>query len=546
MMASADLVLRSSLVLLAGAGALVLLRHQSAALRHWTLAIAIVLAGGQPLLRTAMPQWTLPALPAATAVAVIPERATPVSSSDITFEPVSPARTSAATLADGRLPTLLQRVWMAGATASLAVLLLGMLWLVWQTVRAKAASDRWRNAGEAVARDFGITRRVRILETEHPALLVTWGAFAPVILLPRGASAWPDDRIRLVLAHELAHLARRDWLVQLAAECIRAVYWFNPLFWMACARLRSESEQAADDRVLGLGIVNTSYASHLIDLARSFSVHGRTWLPAPSMARPSTLERRVVAMLNAQLNRQPVSWPRKWASAIVLLVVALPVAAAAIGAGTPSGVLRDPQGRVLPAATVRLSAIGAEAIHETMSGADGSFQFPEVPDGDYMISARLPGFMSSRQRVRVTANMPPLDLTLQVGTLKETITVRRAVGEVDGPPTGTTSARPAPAKPECGTTEVGGNIKPPMKLKDVRPRYKQALVDANLEGTVLLQAIIDTNGRVRNIEVVSPVNADLEESAINAVSQWEFSPTWLNCEAIEVRMFVNVSFQIDR
>jgi hypothetical protein len=47
---------------------------------------------------------------------------------------------------------------------------------------------------------------------------------------------------------------------------------------------------------------------------------------------------------------------------------------------------------------------------------------------------------------------------------------------------------------------------------------------------------------VRNVEVVSPVSADLEDEAVLAVSQWEFSPTWLNCEAIEVRMFVTVKF----
>ena len=48
------------------------------------------------------------------------------------------------------------------------------------------------------------------------------------------------------------------------------------------------------------------------------------------------------------------------------------------------------------------------------------------------------------------------------------------------------------------------------------------------------------------MEVVSPVNAELEEEAIGAVSQWEFTPTWLNCEPVEVRMFVTVSFTAER
>jgi TonB family protein len=356
--------------------------------------------------------------------------------------------------------------------------------------------------------------------------------------LPADAESWPEERIRLVLAHELAHLVRRDWLMQLVAEIGRAVNWFNPLFWIACARLRRESEFAADDVVLDLGVSGTSYASHLIDLARSFSVHGRTWLPAPSIARPSTLERRVRAMLNPQMDRRRVSRLRRAVLAVTLIAVAVPIAAVTSATGAPTGVLRDPSGRVLPSATVRLTLVGSDAVHETQSDSTGTFQFGELPDGDYMLSARLPGFSSGRHRIRVSSSMTPIDLTLQVGTLKETITVRGSDSDLPR----TTVAPRTPSKPTCGSTELGGNIKPPMKLRDVRPRYKSEWAAAGLSGNVLLQALIGTDGKVRNVEVESPVNADLEDEAINAVTQWEFSPTWLNCEAIEVRMFVTVQF----
>jgi TonB family protein len=213
--------------------------------------------------------------------------------------------------------------------------------------------------------------------------------------------------------------------------------------------------------------------------------------------------------------------------------------------GAPSGTLRDPSGRVLPGAVVRLAAIGSDAVYETTSGPDGAFQFGEVPDGDYMMSARLPGFLGSRQRIRVISAMQPMDFTVPVATLHENITIRGASGAHPAT-SGASGARPQPAKPACGTAEVGGNLKPPMKLKDVRPRYKQELIDSNVSGTVLLHAVIDTNGKVRQIEVVSPRSADLEEAAIEAVSQWEFSPTYLNCEPIEVRMFVTANFIVER
>jgi TonB family protein len=540
-MSAIDLLVRSSVVLLAGFGALRLLRGQSAARRHWMLAYVILLAAAQPIIRDTVPAWQVVRLPAA---GPSPQAITP-SSIETTFEyagPLAPARPSP----PARVVRVARQLWLAGVAVSFGVLLIGIAWLMWQTVRSAPAGGRWIEMRQAVGDALGVNARVRILETRHPALLVTWGLFRPVILVPQGASAWSDERLRVVLAHEMAHLARRDWLVQLVAECLRAVYWFNPLFWLACARLRSESEHAADDRVLGLGVVNTSYASHLVDLARSFSVHGRTWLPAPSMARPSTLERRVVAMLNARLNRQPMSARWRAAAALFAIAVAVPVAAASLAAGAPSGVLRDPHGRVLPAATVRLSAIGTDTIHETATDASGAFQFGEVPDGEYMLSARLPGFRSARQRVSVNASTRPFDVTLLVGTLRETVTIKANVG-TDSPTRTTQAGRPGyNTKPACGSTEVGGNLKPPMKLKDVRPRYRQAWIDNNVEGDVLLHVLIGVDGRVRNVEVVSPGNADLEDEAVGAVSQWEFSPTWLNCEAIEVQMFVTASFKIER
>ena len=62
----------------------------------------------------------------------------------------------------------------------------------------------------------------------------------------------------------------------------------------------------------------------------------------------------------------------------------------------------------------------------------------------------------------------------------------------------------------------------------------------------MLQALIGTDGRVKSVEVVSPVQPEMEEEAIAAVSQWEFSPTYLNCQAIDVRMFVTVAFKLER
>jgi beta-lactamase regulating signal transducer with metallopeptidase domain len=95
----------------------------------------------------------------------------------------------------------------------------------------------------------------------------------------------------------------------MAGELLRAVYWFNPLVWIACTRLRQESEHACDDAVLTSGVDATDYATHLLDLARTLNAARRLNVPAPAMARASSLEGRICAMLNDRLDRRPLAAP---------------------------------------------------------------------------------------------------------------------------------------------------------------------------------------------------------------------------------------------
>ena len=57
-----------------------------------------------------------------------------------------------------------------------------------------------------------------------------------IVVIPATAATWPAERVRAVLSHELAHVRRRDWSIQVLAEPFRCVYWFNPLVWIACRR----------------------------------------------------------------------------------------------------------------------------------------------------------------------------------------------------------------------------------------------------------------------------------------------------------------------
>ncbi len=149
---------------------------------------------------------------------------------------------------------------------------------------------------DSVLDELRVRRKVRLLETDQPLMPMTWGCRRPAALLPADASKWDRERLRLVLRHELAHVRRGDCLTQALAAVVCALYWFNPLAWLAAARMRVERERACDDLVVTLGQTRPSdYAAHLVEIARQWRAAPRAALP---VAKRSGLEQRLRALLD--------------------------------------------------------------------------------------------------------------------------------------------------------------------------------------------------------------------------------------------------------
>jgi protein TonB len=92
---------------------------------------------------------------------------------------------------------------------------------------------------------------------------------------------------------------------------------------------------------------------------------------------------------------------------------------------------------------------------------------------------------------------------------------------------------------------VGGNIRPPTRIVYVAPVYPRFALDARKEGTVILQAVIDETGNVREVKVLRSVQL-LDDAAIQAVANWKFTPTLLNGTAVPVVMTVTVAFALTK
>jgi len=243
-------------------------------------------------------------------------------------------------------------------------------------------------------------------------------------------------------------------------------------------------------------------------------------------------------MLNTQLNRQAPSRRGLATIAAMLLAVALPAATlrAVQAPDTLSGSVYDVSGAVMPGVALTL-----EDAHEfkwtATSNSSGQFQFPRIPVGRYTLSAELPGFKALRHEFDLK-NARDWDraITLQVGTLRETISVMAS--RTPPPPPPTRALAPQPIR-------VGGNIRVPSKLQDVKPVYPVAMRAAGREGVVPIEAIIGVDGKVTSARVTTAqVHPDFAIAAVDAVRQWVFSPTLLNGKPVEVVMTVTIDFKL--
>ncbi len=544
-----DAAIKSSLVLLVAFFGAWLLRKSSAAMRHVVLAAGLACAALSPAFTLVVPAWQVDLPRSAPSRAPSPSpvpsqmsAATVADTSSIAGAPAAvpeaPSRQSLVT------PGQVLAFWAAGVAVAFLSLIAGFVRLRWIARGAAPSNHRgWLGVLSQVAARHGLASVPRLLQSRHPSLLVTWGAVQPTVLLPSSAPDWSVDRMRVVLDHELAHIARRDWLTQIGAEALRCVYWFNPLVWAACRRLRQESEQACDDRVLDMGHAGPAYAAHLLELARAFRSSDRVWIPAAAIARPSSLERRVAAMLTNDVNRQPVSPRIALAAVVSLLIVTLPVASfdtfAQARFATVSGVVTDESGAILVDVTLSLTNIQSKAKYEVRGNQTGFYEFGALPAADYELEVRRVGFEVVRDPLTVgVGESLQKNVTLRVGQVQETITI--LAGKPRQPSSAPASSPRAPRP--CPNPVVGGCIGPPLKLRDVPPVYPPVLENSGIEGEVEIEATIGTDGRVTNMRVISSPHSDFERSALDAVGAWEFTPTTLNGRTIDTRMKVRVGF----
>ena len=481
-----------------------------------------------------------------------------------------------------------------------------------------------------------ITGRASVRFVPRLAQPVTFGVWAPVILLPLSVREQPTEIQRAILAHELWHVRRRDWLWTLLEELTRAALWFHPAAWLLLSRIQAAREEVVDE----LTVLTTGSRRTYVNALLTYADNTR-WFAATAFARRRHLVQRLVLISKEAV----MSGKRIVASGAALMAVvlatgwytvqALPLreqAANQLFAAAPGPLERrarpitpenpvprrtyhvppdDPlasvpdafgtvnvrltlndAGQVAEARTTAVTLRQRGGVNMSFSGtAEADFErflaaTGNVASGEGRVNAQVARAMLANavRSVRDWQYAPPaegpltFDVRVDFGTPPPPPPPPPAppqppavMGTQSYPPPppapppapgtiGLTRARPGmpppppPAAPRAptytaqasvddGALRVGGEIRPPTKIRNVNPEYPAVAKAAGVQGVVILETRIEPDGTVSQVRVLRSIPL-LDQAAVDAVLQWQFTPTLLNGAAVPVVMTTTVNFSL--
>lgn len=329
----AELFLKSTVILSLALGLSLLARKQPASIRHLLLGLSLLGLLVLPFLSAFMPGWRTGLIPS---WFTQPGKATPVTI--VQFIQTQPRQAGSANhlqlqphlAAENRMNTSgywflepryrlgFTAIWLLVSGLMLIKILFGLYGasrLTRQGISMKGYP--WQHLFLWFLEKMSLKRNVRLIKNQRIAMPMTWGVLKPVVLMPPDSVKWPVEHCSSVLFHELSHVKRGDFLMQLLCRIACSLYWLNPLTWVAFKLLRKEQEKACDEMVLQTGIKPSTYASALLHLKQA--VDKGLYMPSPAigMAGNSELNERLITILEKKFKTKEIKMKTK----LMLLVL---------------------------------------------------------------------------------------------------------------------------------------------------------------------------------------------------------------------------------
>jgi TonB family protein len=351
-----------------------------------------------------------------------------------------------------------------------------------------AVSAELQHVFDALRRRLGIARVVRLMHSALVEAPTVIGWLRPVVLIPASClTGLSTMQIEAILAHELAHIRRHDYLVSVLQSVIETLLFYHPAVWWVSKQIRRERECCCDELAVAVGGDRLAYARAL-----SLLEERRSFYPEVALgANGGVLKMRIKRLLGCKEDAA-VSQFAAFTVLAILVVVAgsygLTMARAESGAVSHASRVASPM--ELEAAAPLNTLIAAPAVREFR--------------------------------------------------LKEPVMMAQV--ETPAAPPAPAVEAPAAAMP-TGPVRVASGVVAGMILSKAMPIYPEEAKAAGVQGAVVLHAIISKTGTVENITVVSGPE-ELRDSARDAVRQWTYKPYLLNGEPVEVETSITVNYTL--
>jgi beta-lactamase regulating signal transducer with metallopeptidase domain len=288
-------------------------------------------------------------------------------------------------------------VWLSGVVLLTLRLFSGWMWVQrMKSHGARPAPEALQSAARRLMRRLHIGRAVRLLESTSVAVPTVIGWLKPVVLLPASAMAGlAPNQMEAILAHELAHIRRHDYIVNLFQTAVETLLFYHPAVWWLSRRIRAERENCCDDLAVSLCGDPVAYAAALAELEGLRSTTGDLVLAATG----GSLLQRVRRLLGVPTHagRAP-----GWLAAGVALLVLISMSAGAVASDAFTGELQEPA--VVPMAPVAPMAPAQPVSPRPVVAAGDALEAPAP-------IAAVPPSRPVRAQAAVPAELAPVPTT---------------------------------------------------------------------------------------------------------------------------------------
>jgi TonB family protein len=414
-----------------------------------------------------------------------------------------PVRMAAAL--DRALPWVLL-AWFAGVILFVVRLNVGlMVARRMRSIATTAVPAELQQAFDEIRRRLRIGRAVRLMHSALVQVPTVIGWLRPVVLIPASClTGLSTMQIEAVLAHELAHIRRHDYLVSVLQSVIETLLFYHPAVWWVSKQIRRERECCCDELAVAVGGDRLAYARAL-----SLLEERRSCTPEFVLgANGGVLTMRIRRLLGCKEDAAVSQFAAFTVLALIVIAAGsygLTVARAESGAVSHAARAASPMD-LEPAAPLN-TLIASPAVREY----------------------RFKGPIEFAQAAAPVAPPAPLEPVLN------------APPPPPPPPIEPTVPPPAVLAAPGGPARVSAAAVAGMALSKVDPVYPAEAKAKHVQGAVILHAIISKTGTVERLDVISGPGM-LVNSARDAVSQWTYKPYLLDGQPVEVETSITVNY----